>query len=233
MTPEPEQTTLTRGFAALSSLASDVQADINEAMKAARSSVSWTGTAGTGPSDSSDSSIPGTPSAVQPRRAPPPRSRKLSARSKGWILGGLGTIAWIGFALAGTETPTNQEVEAPEPSAVGSATQPSVSGSDDTPFPTQTARPNPFEEEIPPVGTGTVLSAAQLRYCLSEDVRLTAAKDVVNEYLSTEINRFNLMVDDFNNRCSRARYYPSTLKRVQPEVEGRRMSLQAEGAGRF
>ena len=88
-------------------------------------------------------------------------------------------------------------------------------------------------EDKPPVGTNHVLGAAQIRYCLSEEIRLGAAKEAVNKYIEAEVDRFNSLVADFNSRCSEFRYRRGMLESVRSEVESNRSSLEAEGIALF
>ena len=86
-------------------------------------------------------------------------------------------------------------------------------------------------EQLPPVGPDRVLDAAQIRYCLSEDIRLDAARDVVSA--DADVDRFNSMINDYNSRCASYRYRRQVFESVQREVQSNRTSLQAEGVARF
>jgi hypothetical protein len=86
-------------------------------------------------------------------------------------------------------------------------------------------------EQIPPTGQDRVLDAAQIRYCLSEDIRLEAARDVATTGAAVE--RFNSMIDDFNARCTGYRYRRQVFESVQRQVQANRTSLQAAGIARF
>lgn len=88
-------------------------------------------------------------------------------------------------------------------------------------------------EEKPPVGTDNVLNSAQIRYCLSEKIRIEGADSVVNTYKQAEVNRFNSMVDDYNSRCGEFRYLRGTLEDIQSGVNARKTSLFAAGVARF
>ena len=88
-------------------------------------------------------------------------------------------------------------------------------------------------EEKPPVGTDNVLNAAQIRYCLSEKIRIEGAESVVNAYKEAEVYRFNSMVDDYNSRCAEFRYIQGTLEDIQSGVNARKPSLLADGSARF
>jgi hypothetical protein len=84
---------------------------------------------------------------------------------------------------------------------------------------------------MPPLGADRVLGAAQIRYCLSEDIRLEAARDVVS--VNADVDRFNAMIEDFNTRCSNYRYRREVFESVQRQVQANRTALQAEGIARF
>lgn len=88
-------------------------------------------------------------------------------------------------------------------------------------------------EQKPPLGTDNVLNAAQIRYCLSEDIRIQGAESVVSSYNHAEVDRYNLMIEDFNSRCAKFRYKQGTLESIQLEVDGNRTRLLAEGTGRI
>jgi hypothetical protein len=86
-------------------------------------------------------------------------------------------------------------------------------------------------EQKPPVGTEHEHSAAELRYCFSEKVRLDAGRDVVTT--ATAIKRFNSMVDDYNGRCGRYQYLEAERDQVQRQVQAKESALRSEGVARF
>jgi hypothetical protein len=86
-------------------------------------------------------------------------------------------------------------------------------------------------EQRPPVGTDLVLNAGQLRYCFSESIRLDAAKDVVTA--DADIDRFNLMVEDYNTRCGQFRYRRTVFDAIQAQVQANKTLLEFEGLARF
>jgi hypothetical protein len=92
---------------------------------------------------------------------------------------------------------------------------------------------SPAVEERPSAGTSQRFSESQMRYCLSEEIRLDGAKSVVNRYAPSEVSRFNLMVTDYNERCGNFQYRPGTLETVRSEVEAHRSLLWAAGASVF
>ena len=96
--------------------------------------------------------------------------------------------------------------------------------------PQEQPRPN---EEKPPVGSNLVFSTAQIRYCLAEDIRMESAKSVVNNYVDSDVDRFNAMVADYNSRCGSFRYRSGALESARREIEQYRSQLQSEGRSRF
>ena len=82
--------------------------------------------------------------------------------------------------------------------------------------------------EKPPVGTDLVLSTAQMRYCITEKIKVSAIKPVLNRYASKEVDDFNAMISDFNSRCGSYRYREGTLEGIRSEVESRRGSIEHE-----
>ena len=87
-----------------------------------------------------------------------------------------------------------------------------------------------IEELMPPVGTAQTLTDNQIRYCLSQDIRLGGWSAAVNKYSQSAINQFNYAVSDYNSRCSNYRYRRGALERVRTEVEARRWQLESEGS---
>ena len=139
-----------------------------------------------------------------------------------WILGISAVIVVIWMAAgSGNKNQTS-------PSYSSSPSAPSYSPPAETP-----AVPSRLSEELPPVGTNNVLSSAQLRYCLAEDIRLESAKAAVNNFIDSHVDRFNGMVSNYNSRCGQFRYRKGALESARSEVERYRADLQAEGRGRF
>lgn len=87
-------------------------------------------------------------------------------------------------------------------------------------------------EEMPTPGSGQLLSDNQIRYCLSQDIRLTGWGAAVDHYSQTAIVSFNAAVGDYNTRCSNYKYRRGALERVRSEVENRRSILQSEGTSK-
>ena len=98
--------------------------------------------------------------------------------------------------------------------------------------PTQDARTESSEQR-PAVGNGLVLSAAEIRYCLAEDIRVNGMKKAVNQYSASSVDAFNRAVSDYNSRCSHFRYRSGALEAARREVESRRAALELDGMQRI
>lgn len=94
------------------------------------------------------------------------------------------------------------------------------------------AIPTVTEPSAPSYGSNNVFSDREIRYCLEEEIRLSAWQAAVNTGSQTAINAFNRAVDDYNARCSSYRYRRGALERVRSDVESRRFSLEQEGRSR-
>lgn len=87
----------------------------------------------------------------------------------------------------------------------------------------------PTYEELPPIGSGLTLTNDQIRYCLSEKIRIEAWETAVNTYSDTSVDTFNNAIENFNMRCSSYRYKKYAMETVSSQVEARRSELHAEG----
>jgi len=84
-------------------------------------------------------------------------------------------------------------------------------------------------EEVPQIGRGLLLNDSQIRYCLSQKVRLSGWQTSVDSYNRTSVAAFNAKVDDYNARCGHFQYEDGALERVQTQVQSRRATLEADG----
>jgi hypothetical protein len=73
------------------------------------------------------------------------------------------------------------------------------------------------------------LDEPEIRYCLSQKIRIEGARSAVNDWLQFQVDRLNALIDHYNSRCSNYRYRRSVMDRVRPEVENRRSGLYLEG----
>ena len=220
MSSEDDKNKNAAGFAGLSSLVSDVEIDADAPKSASAPPVS----AKQEPPGEEQKSAPNAQQSGQPQ--PTAQTYQAPIQPSGnsgwkWVLGIGAVIAVVWMAGSGNKNQTSTSYPS-SPSA------PSYS----PPAATPTA-PSRLSEELPPVGTNNVLSGAQLRYCLAEDIRLESAKAAVNNYIDSHVDRFNGMVSDYNSRCGQFRYRKGALESARSEVERHRADLQAEGRGRF
>ena len=98
---------------------------------------------------------------------------------------------------------------------------------------TQGAAEDTKSEQVPGVGIDQVLNTPQIRYCVCEKIRLDAAEKVVDSYDGESVDRFNVMIGDYNRRCGSFRYRAGSLEAVQSEAFANRDQLEEEGRSRF
>ena len=141
-----------------------------------------------------------------------------------WVLGIATVIGVLWLVGQSDKSPTSPTPAYPSPAPT--ATQ-SYSP------PAEPQAPSRPQESMPPVGQDLVFSAAQIRYCLAEDMRIEGAKSVINNYNDSEVDRFNALVADYNSRCARFRYRSGALESGRRDMEPYRSLLQSEGRSRF
>ena len=205
-----------KGFAGLSSLVSDVDTTPSPPEPKTESAGSTTSTG----RPASQAAQP------QPQRQTyqePPQPWSGSSGSK-WILG-ITAVVGLLWLIGQSNKPTSSPATAYSLPAQSAA--PSYSP------PAQPQAPFVPQESKPPVGQDWVLSAAQIRYCLTEDIRIEGAKAALNNYSDSDVDQFNAMVADYNSRCGSFRYRSGALESVRRDVEPYRSQLQAEGRSRF
>lgn len=212
-----------KGFAGLSSLVSDVDTTPPPAPKAEPTTAA--------PRAERPASQPAQPqpqpSQRQTYQEPAQPSSGLSGGK--WILG-IAAVVGVFWLIGQSNKNTTSPAPAYSPPAQSAA--PSYSP------PAPPAAPLRPQESQPPVGQNVVLSTAQIRYCLAEDIRLDGAKSAVNNYIDSDVDRFNAMVADYNSRCSSFKYQTNNrgrndLNSAQRDIEPFRSQLQSEGRSRF
>jgi hypothetical protein len=142
-----------------------------------------------------------------------------------WLLGigaAIGVIWLVG--ASGNKSTSSPSSYTPSSYATAPTSQPPVSE------PQAPRRPT---EEMPPVGRDHVLGAAQIRYCLAEDIRMEAAKGSLNSYADSDVDQFNAMVADYNSRCGAFKYRSGALESARSDIELFRFELAAEGRSYF
>jgi hypothetical protein len=78
-----------------------------------------------------------------------------------------------------------------------------------------------------------LLNANQIRYCMFEDARLEVMKRELDRYSGMEVDGFNVVVSDFNSRCSSFRYRQGELDRIRAEVAVNRSTLESQARRRL
>ncbi len=211
-----------KGFAGLSSLVSDVDTSLPPPAKQEAETAGASSNAERRSAPESQQQE-AQPKQQQPYQAPSPPSSGSSTGK--WVLG---IAAVIGVLWLIGEADKSPSSPAPSYTPPAGNTAPTYSAA-----PAQPQVPSRPEETRPPVGQDLVFSTAQIRYCLAEDIRMDAAKAVLNNYSDSDVDRFNAMVADYNSRCGSFRYRSGALESARRDVEPYRGQLQAEGRSRF
>ncbi|MDP1638154.1 MAG: hypothetical protein DID89_2727548624 [Candidatus Nitrotoga sp. CP45] len=221
-----------KGFGGFGDLVSDVSKDIESATRESSNPPTPKSEA----TVSSTSSTQHTTAQTEVPRAnkPPVSHRPPSGRSGAkWFWGiGIVMVILIGIGNSGKEKNTSHtpspaysqpSTYAPAAIPIAEPTTPSAS----------VYSPALPKEDKPPVGTNLSLSRDQIRYCLSEDIRLGVMKNTINQYANNEVDLFNTKIHDYNSRCGKFRYRRGALESVQSEVEANRLMLEADGFARL
>lgn len=77
---------------------------------------------------------------------------------------------------------------------------------------------------------------SDMRYCFAEEIRLDGARSVLKQAESADIERFNRLVDAYNQRCGNLRESRRNIgivEAIRSEVRANRNALWAEGIARF
>jgi hypothetical protein len=216
-----------KGFAALAGLVSDVDSTV--AQTARESHPSTTPPLTHDRTTSTSLVAAGDPSPEASPYQMPPAPTGGSSGGK-WLLGIGAVIVFVWIAgQSGNKSPPSpvNSSNAESPAVV----LPSPQQAEPVVVPVQTL--SSLSQERPPVGSDIVLSTPQIRYCMAEDIRMTAAKDVISGYNHADVARFNEMVADYNSRCGAYRYRRGALESARAEVEHFRLELAADGISRF
>ena len=220
-----------KGFAGLSSMVSDVDTTVTQAEKAKpEPSVDTDINARTRPAPQSQPAR-GSEPAPQPYQQTPQAPSGGTSAGK-WLLGISAVIGFI-WLLSQSGNKSSPPVPVYTPSNPPSVSRAPAPTFQPPPVPAKPQAPSRPSEEQPSAGTNNVLGPAQIRYCLAEDIRLEAAKGALNNYVGSDVDRFNAMVADYNGRCGQFRYRRGSLESARSEIEGIRSLLQAEGRNRF
>lgn len=214
-----------KGFAGLSSLVSDV--DTTPPPPAPKKEPAAEASSAGRPAPQPAQPQPSQQRQTYQEPAQPPSGGSSAGK---WVLG---IAAVIGlFWLIGQSNNTSTTSSAPHYSQPEQTATPSYAP------PAEPQAPSRPQESIPPVGQNQVLSTAQIRYCLAEDIRMDGAKSAINNYIDADVDRFNAMVADYNSRCSSFQYQTNNrgrndLNSAQRDIEPFKVELKNEGRSRF
>jgi hypothetical protein len=92
---------------------------------------------------------------------------------------------------------------------------------------------------VPPAVADTAtLTLSELRYCIAEDIRLTAQKSAIEDLRSNpeqynqNVDAVNTAVADYQSRCDHRSYQVNDKQIADSQIEGQRPALEAEGRSR-
>ena len=126
------------------------------------------------------------------------RSSKSGGRSGGkWVLGIICVIFVIWLINNGGQSNKKNAYVPPSSSQSYTHLTPAVQ----TPSTTQSPG---LQYKKPSVGTSNVLSIQEIRYCVREKIRIEAIRNILSNSL---IDKYNKIVNDYNSRCGRYKYY--------------------------
>lgn len=101
------------------------------------------------------------------------------------------------------------------------------------------AAPEDDGAESKPMPGYASLSLSEIRYCIAEDIRITAQKTEIDRLQYTDTDRFNRNVDSFNeavndinSRCYNRSIMESDRPTATSQVETQRSQLETEGRSR-
>ena len=92
-----------------------------------------------------------------------------------------------------------------------------------TPNATQSAA---LEYTKPSVGTNNLLSVSEIRWCLHEQIRIEAMRDVVNTRAG--IDELNRIVNDYNSRCAQHRSREGARSQAERAIESYKTQISEE-----
>jgi peptidoglycan hydrolase-like protein with peptidoglycan-binding domain len=124
-------------------------------------------------------------------------------------------------------------IRSSHPPTVGSDASLLQQTPDVPPDQTQTRSPDSASEkaelliDMPPIGSGLMLSQANLRYCLYQKARISALQSDLRS--PEETTAFNAIVGDYNSRCGHFQYREGDFRIVTNEVKEKSDVLAAEG----
>ncbi len=217
-----------KGFSGLLSLASDID---EMAPRTRRSQDRGKPGGASTKAGETRGAQPAPPPRTKPAPKPRPKPEVVASGSsqgagKGssgakWLLGlfGVGVVLWLFVAAQ----------EDGGKSTGGRSYTPSTPSPSYTPSPPAITQRPALEFSKPPFGQNNVLSVAQIRWCLREDIRIETLRPLTTT--NEEVDQFNTIVTNYNSRCSNFQYRQGTLDRARREVEPLRGQIVAGARG--
>jgi hypothetical protein len=86
------------------------------------------------------------------------------------------------------------------------------------------SRPNKYTQ---------TLSRNELLYCMAEAIRIDAVSYKIDSYSKSEVDRYNLLISDYNDICYSKQYYEKDKNYAQKQIDKKRKELEQEGIARF
>ena len=213
-----------KGFGGFGDLVSDVSKDIESATRES-TNPSTPKSKATAPSTSSTQHTTAQTEAPRVNNQPvsplPPRGGSGAK----WFWGiGIVMVVLIAIGNSGKEKSPSHS---PSPAYSPPPTYAPAATPETTPPPASVYSSVSPKEDKPPIGNGLALSRDQIRYCLSQKIRIDAIDKIVNTSLSGEVDSFNALVGDYNSRCSHFKYRRGSLEGVRAEVDSERHNIEA------
>lgn len=228
-----------KGFAGLDSMVSDVAAEPERSAPPNRPQVA--------------ENVAAAPAAEPGEtRASAAAAGPRSAGPGGYWLVGIAVLVLLGWLINSTKSSTEAPATVPQvtkanPATTAGANASAATRTFETPQGTTSVEqvavaprelppllaPTPAYADIrevkPSEGVGLVLERSQIRYCLSESIRMDAWQGQLNANPAAPVAAFNAAVGDYNSRCSNFRYRIGVLEAVRSEVEANRAELTQQG----
>jgi hypothetical protein len=220
-----------KGFAGLSSLTSKI--DTHQPAKREKHKKNQDGI---GQPDSSRDAAPTSP--TQPKQSTAPRQPNVSLPQKTsgsgwkWFAGivVIVTAAMIYNQNHQNKSPSIPSTYTPPSTTLGAANKPTLQPTI-APKPTRSRTEPQISFQRPPVGRDNILSVAQIRWCMRENMRIDAIRTLIDA--SAEGASFNQMVDAYNIRCGSFKYRRGNLERAKAQVENLRFKIEGDARLEF
>lgn len=228
-----------RGFAGLSALVSEVDTMLPTAPKISNVDKADTSLERPPPTaiaaeSPSSSSAPKRPWNVEAEhKGKHPTQGKNSALNWKFFGIALALVSGVLFIVISSDRQaTTVTPYIPEPSDQTQPFDTPIGVADAQPSQPPAASVRPYEEQ-PPVGRDVVLTTAQIRYCMAEEMRLDGARAIIGQGNGVQISRFNGMVVDYNSRCGQFKYRDGSWAIAVQDTTPFRQQYEEEGRDLF